>query len=269
MTTRLVATAGSLALVAGLAGCGADRSDDRALLWAEEFDGPAGSPPDPDVWSPELGGGGWGNEELQTYTAERANLALDGEGNLAITARATGPADDPLWTSARVTTFGARTFHHGRIEVRAKVPSGNGIWPAAWTLGQDIQRVGWPACGEIDLIESIGPATEALQTVHGPRPDGTNWMQSVVTPVDEPLSEEFHVYGADWSADRITFSIDGRTTGTASRADVPDGGTWPFDSPQYVLLNVAVGGRLPGPPDASTPRTATMLVDWVRVYAPD
>lgn len=195
-------------------------------------------------------------------------MALDGEGHLQVTARATGPADDPRWTSARITTFGARTVFHGRIEVRARVPSATGIWPAAWTLGADIQQVGWPACGEVDLIESIGDAGEALQTAHGPRPDGTNWLRTITTPVDEPLSEDLHVYAAEWSADRITVSIDDRVTGAVTRDDVPEGGAWPFDSPKYVLLNVAVGGRLPGPPDASTPRTATMLADWVRTYAP-
>ncbi|MGY1846800.1 MULTISPECIES: glycoside hydrolase family 16 protein [unclassified Blastococcus] len=261
--------ASTLLLVGGVGGCGEDRPDGKRLLWADEFDGPAGALPDPEVWTPELGGGGWGNDELQTYTGDPLNVALDGDGHLQLTARATGPDDDRRWTSARITTFGAQTFFEGRIEVRAQVPSGAGIWPAAWTLGQDIQQVGWPACGEIDLIESIGDAREALQTVHGPRPDGTNWLKTIATPVDDPLSEDFHVYGADWSSDRITFFIDDQVTGTVTRDDVPEGAAWPFDSPHYVLLNVAVGGRLPGPPDASTPQKATMLVDWVRVYEPD
>ncbi|MFQ1000500.1 glycoside hydrolase family 16 protein [Modestobacter sp. SSW1-42] len=251
------------------AGCGVTPEDSgRALVWEDDFDGPAGSFPDAASWSPETGGGGWGNEELQTYTSEPANVGLDGAGNLVITARAQGEGAQTRWTSARITTFGKRTFQFGRVEVRAHVPSGAGIWPAAWTLGRNIQDVGWPRSGEIDVIESIGDARTALQTLHGPRGDGGHWYETTSTPVDRPLSAGFHTYSAEWTAEGITFGIDDRTTGTLTPADVPEGGTWPFTAPQYLLLNVAVGGRLPGPPDATTPRRAPMLVDWVRVYAP-
>lgn len=253
----------ALVLVAILLTSSADEHE-RPLLWQDMFNGPAGSLPDPAIWTAELGGGGWGNEELQTYTDASENVALDGEGHLVLSARA---GDQAAWTSARITTFGKRTARHGLFEVRARVPSGAGIWPAAWTLGENIQYVGWPRCGEIDIIESIGDATTALQTVHGPGGDSRNWQRGAVTPVDQPLAEDFHTYSADWTEDRVTFAIDGEVTGVVQMSDVPADGTWPFTGPQYLLLNVAVGGRLPGPPDASTPRVASMAVDWVRVYS--
>ncbi|WP_380170284.1 glycoside hydrolase family 16 protein [Kineococcus sp. DHX-1] len=241
-------------------------SPDRwTLSWQDDFDGASGTAPDSRTWTPELGGGGWGNEELQTYTDAPENVSLDGRGHLVITARRSS-FDPSVWTSARITTFGKRTTRHGRVEVRAKVPSGQGIWPAAWTLGQNIQDVGWPASGEIDLIESVGTGREALQTAHGARRDGSRWLQTFRSPRGESLSEDFHVYGVEWSSERLQFSIDGRETGVLFRSDLPDDEVWPFDAPQYVLLNVAVGGNLPGAPDATTPPEAPMLVDWVRAY---
>ena len=249
-----------------VAGTGVTSSTDgheRPLLWQDQFDGPAGSFPDSAIWTAELGGGGWGNEELQTYTDNSDNVALDGDGHLVLSARAGSQGD---WTSARITTFGKRTARHGLFEVRARLPSGAGIWPAAWTLGQNIQDVGWPRCGEIDLIESIGDATTAWQTVHGPRRDATRWQSGVVTPVAKPLSDDFHIYSADWTEEHITFAIDGVATGVVRPEDAPVDGTWPFAGPQFLLLNVAVGGSMPGAPNASTPRVASMVVDWVRVY---
>ncbi|NYD23904.1 family 16 glycosylhydrolase [Kineococcus aurantiacus] len=238
----------------------------RKLVWEDDFDGPAGAAPDPSNWTPEHGGGGWGNGELQTYTDDIANLAVDGAGNLVITARALTTGAGTSWTSARITTFGKRTVTNGRVEVRAKVPRGQGIWPAAWTLGQNIQDVGWPACGEIDVVESIDDATEVLQTVHGRRADGERWYRTLTEPVSAPLSEDFHVYAADWTPDAVVFSVDGRTTGQVRRSDLGGDEKWPFDAAQYVLLNVAVGGRLPGYPDDTTPTTASMLVDRVSLY---
>jgi beta-glucanase (GH16 family) len=249
-------------VLTGLTGCSGE--EERPLVWEDQFDGPAGSFPDRSSWTAELGGGGWGNNEVQTYTDAPENVALDGDGHLVLSARV---GDTGEWTSARITTFGRRVAHGGLVEVRAKLPAGAGIWPAAWTLGQDIQEVGWPRCGEVDLVESVGDAGEALQTVHGPRADSGRWQRGVRTPVPEPLSAGFHTYSADRTGDRIVFAVDGRETGTVSTGDLPADGTWPFDGPQYLLLNVAVGGDLPGPPDASTPRVASMVVDWVRFSA--
>ena len=250
-------------MLAGIGPTGSAANHERPLLWQDTFEGPAGSFPDPASWTAELGGGGWGNEELQTYTDAAENVALDGDGHLVLSARAGSQAE---WTSARITTSGKRTARYGLFQVRAKLPSGDGIWPAAWTLGQDIQDIGWPRCGEIDMIESIGDATTALQTVHGPRVDSAHWQSGFVTAVARPLSADFHNYSADWTEDRITFAIDGEVTGVVHAGDAPADGIWPFTGPQYILLNVAVGGRLPGPPNASTPPVASMVVDWVRVY---
>lgn len=237
------------------------------LAWHDEFDGPVGCAPDPLVWTAQLGGGGWGNGELQTYTDAPDNVALDGDGHLVISARATTTgSDDASWTSARITTAGKRTAGHGLFRVRARVPSGVGIWPAAWTLGQDIGQVGWPRCGEIDLIECVGDATTALQTVHGGGPDARHWQLGVPTAFSVPISDGFHTYSAEWSEERIVFAIDGEVTGVVRAQDAVGSRVWPFDGPQHVLLNVAVGGSLPGPPDATTPAVASMVVDWVRVY---
>jgi beta-glucanase (GH16 family) len=236
----------------------------RRLVWEDRFAGPAGAFPDRASWTAELGAGGWGNGELQTYTDAPENVALDGEGHLVLSARI---GDDGGWTSARVITAGKRTATHALVEVRAKLPSGTGIWPAAWTLGQDIADVGWPRCGEIDLIETVGDARLALQTAHGPRGESGHWQSGPVVPVPAALSADFHTYSAECAEDRITFALDGVVTGVVHRDDVPADGRWPFAGPQYVLLNVAVGGSLPGPPDATTPAVASLVVDRVRLYA--
>ncbi len=243
-------------------------SDGWCLAWHDEFDGPAGSSPDPLVWTAQLGGGGWGNGELQTYTGAPENVALDGDGHLVISARATTTGSGEVsWTSARISTAGKRTAGHGLFQVRARVPSGVGIWPAAWTLGQDIDQVGWPRCGEIDLIECVGDATTALQTVHGGSRDAGHWQLGVTTPLAAPLSADFHTYSAEWTEERIVFAIDGKATGVVRAEDATGSRVWPFDAPHHLLLNVAVGGNLPGPPDASTPTVAPMVVDWVRVHS--
>ncbi len=127
--------------------------DGWRLAWHDEFAGPAGSSPDPLVWTAQLGGGGWGNGELQTYTDAPENVALDGAGHLVISARATTTGSGgTAWTSARISTAGKRTAGHGLFQVRARVPSGAGIWPAAWTLGQDSDQVGWPRFGEMRRV---------------------------------------------------------------------------------------------------------------------
>ena len=238
------------------------------LSWHDEFDGPAGAFPDASIWTADLGGGGWGNEELQTYTDEPRNVALDGRGHLVVSARADEGPEGLRWTSARLTTSGKRAAGPGLFQVRARVPSGTGIWPAAWTLGQDIDQVGWPRCGEIDLIEAVGETTTALQTVHGGHPDSTHWQRSVATEVARPLAESFHTYSALWSERSVTFAVDDRVTGVVTAQEACGTDAWPFTGPQFVLLNVAVGGTLPGPPDASTPRVAALTVDWVRVFRP-
>ena len=171
----LVAAAAVLATACGAPG--PPQGPARTLVWEDDFDGPAGSPPDPARWTAELGGGGWGNEELQTYTDDPANLALDGEGNLLITAVGSAAGDgERAWTSARITTLDKAHFRYGRIEVRARVPAGRGLWAAGWTMGKNIREVGWPAGGEIDVVEGVvGTPGETLRALYATRPGHRDW----------------------------------------------------------------------------------------------
>jgi len=237
---------------------------DPVLLAADEFDGPAGSAPNPGIWRYDLGAGGWGNDELQTYTDARRNAALDGAGNLVITARREA---DGSFSSARLKTEGTFTAQYGRIEARIRIPRGQGIWPAFWMLGADIGSVGWPACGEIDVMENVGKEPTVVHgTVHGPGYSGAQGIQgSYAAPTGAPFADDFHVYGVDWRPDSITWSVDGVAYRTVTRADVGSA-PWVFDKPFFVVLNVAVGGDWPGAPDPSTRFPQQMTVDWIRVH---
>jgi len=235
-----------------------------ALLAADEFDGPAGTAPNPGIWRFDTGAGGWGNAELQTYTDSRRNAALDGNGNLVITAIREA---DGSYTSARLKTESTFTAQYGRVEARIRIPRGQGIWPAFWMLGADIGQVGWPACGEIDVMENVGyEPTVVHATVHGPGySGGSGGISAAYTnPTGAPFADDFHVFGVDWRPGSITWLVDGVAQRTVTRADV---GTnpWVFDKPFFVVLNVAVGGMWPGSPDATTRFPQQMLVDWVRV----
>lgn len=255
-----------MACVLALTGCTmpsttAGASGTRQLFF-DDFTGPAGAPPS-SQWRFDTGGGGWGNRELQVYTDDSANVSLDGEGRLAITAR--GDLAGGI-TSARITTKGTMDFTTGRAEARIALPGGAGLHPAFWLLGSDIDRVGWPAAGEIDVIETLNLATEYNTGVHAPR-SGTERGQQVSAagPAGAPLAGEFHTYWVERTPGRIVTGIDDRTLLIVVPADLAPEATWVFDAPFFLLLNLAVGGSWPGPPDASTPNPSTMLVDWVRV----
>jgi beta-glucanase (GH16 family) len=226
-------------------------------VWADDFDGPEGTPPSPRYWSAELGGGGWGDEQLQVYTGDRANAALDGDGNLAIVAR----REPSRITSARLVTKGRVAARHGRIEARIKVPAGSGVWAAFWLLGDDIDDVGWPACGEIDVMEHVGSEPRTVHgTLHGPGYAGVGRGLGASFDAGVDLSEDFHVYAVDWTAERITWSLDGARYHSLARADVPE---WVFDHDFHLLLNVAIGGSWPGNALDERSLPATMLVDYV------
>jgi beta-glucanase (GH16 family) len=256
-----------------------------ALAWSDEFDGPAGTPPDPSVWTPEIGDGtangipGWGNNERQAYTGDPANLALDGAGNLVIRAVEAGPDAPPCYygapctyTSARIITAGDLEVTYGRIEARLKLPRGQGLWPAFWMLGNDLPEVGWPESGEIDIMENVGFEPDVVHgTVHGPGYSGGDAIgRPVRLPDGAEFADDFHVYAIDWSPAGITWSLDGVPYSTVTPADLPSGTRWVFDHPFYLILNVAVGGNWPGYPDATTVFPQEMVVDYVRVYqAPD
>lgn len=234
-------------------------------IWADEFEGPAGTAPDSAKWVYDLGAGGWGNAELQTYTDSRENSFLDGKGHLVIRAIQTG---EKQYTSARLKTRGKYTVKFGRVEARIRLPFGQGIWPAFWMLGHEFPRVPWPQCGEIDIMEFIGKEPQTIYgTVHGPGYSGSGGIPGKYASRDgKAFSEDFHVYAVDWREGDIRFLVDGNEYARVRRADIPAGKQWVFDQPFFILLNLAVGGRWPGYPDQTTRFPQQLLVDWVRVY---
>jgi beta-glucanase (GH16 family) len=235
------------------------------LLWLDEFDGPAGTPPSARHWRAELGDGGWGDDQLQRYTGDPANAALDGRGRLAITARRSAAG---AITSARLITKGLVAARHGRVEARIKVPAGRGMWPAFWLLGTDIDAVGWPRCGEIDVMEVVGSEPRTVHgTLHGPGHAGVGLGIGAAHDAGLDLTERFHVYAVDWAPGRITWSLDGAPYSTLGRADVP-GGARVFEHDFFLLVNLAVGGSWPGNSTDDPPLPATMLIDWIRVTSP-
>lgn len=272
-TRRWPRVAAALCSAALVAACSASQPAERELVWSDEFDGAAGGAPNPQNWQPVSGGHGWGNDELQCYTDSRDNSIMDGKGYLVISARSTpghecadGTRND--YTSARLITQGLREFQYGTFEMRAKVPTGVGAWPAFWALGKDHETAGWPASGEIDVTEVLGREPRVTHgSVHGPKPDGMPFTVTGKQDLPVDLGAAFHVYTATWTADSISFAVDGTTFTTVTKEDVEKQGTWVFDQPFYLLLNVAVGGRWPGPPSAGTPWPQQMVVDYVRVYA--
>lgn len=239
------------------------------LTLDQEFDGPKGTAPDTRVWARDLGGSGFGNNEHQSYTDGNLNAFLDGSGNLVIEARkeptkgADGIARE--YSSARLKTSGKFSQTYGKFEARIKLPSGKGIWPAFWMLGDDTSKVGWPSGGELDILEFIGhETTKAHGTAHGPGYSGGNGRQGTFTS-KVPLDQNFHVFGLEWEPERIRWTLDGKVYFTLT----PDGigaSEWVFDKPFFVILNLAVGGNWPGYPDATTVFPQRMLVDYVRVY---
>ena len=214
----------------------------------------------------ETGGGGWGNNELETYTARSENAKIQ-DGNLVITAIEedfTG-TDGILrhYTSARLKTQGKFDQKYGRFEARIKIPAGQGIWPAFWMLGSNINSVPWPQCGEIDIMENIGkePAT-VHGSLHGDGYDST----ASYSLGSGKFADDFHIYAVEWEPSEVRFYVDGHLYDTRTQSVVPAGKVWAFDHPFFILLNVAVGGYWPGNPDATSSFPQTMLVDYVRVY---
>ncbi|MBX7454661.1 glycoside hydrolase family 16 protein [Mycolicibacterium sp. 3033] len=232
-----------------------------AVVMFDDFNGPAGSRPDQARWGYDLGGGGWGNGEAQTYTDSPENAALDGDGHLVITARRDGEG----FTSARLTTKGKLSFVHGRAEARLRLPRGAGLHPAFWLLGDDVDQVGWPRSGELDVVETISGADFIHNGAIGPDSDGTEYKLASTDPIQPSFVDDFHTYWVQRDPGVVTMGVDDRTTAVFREADLPPGDQWVFDKPFYLLLNVAVGGSWPGPADASTPSPAAMTVDWVRV----
>jgi beta-glucanase (GH16 family) len=244
------------------------------LLWSDDFSGPAGAAPDPTRWHVDTGAGLAGNDDLEYDTARAQNVALDGRGDLAITAlrEAYGGGGFGFtrdYTSGKIESLGMFSTTYGFIEARIKVPAGLGLWPAFGGFGADIGKVGWPGCGELDAMECIGrqPYT-VYSAVHGPSaasPDG--YGLDVAHQAPAKLSQGFHVYGLSWSPDFVQMTFDGLPYATYTPRSLSDGQRWVFNEPFFLILDLAVGGTWDGRPDATTPFPATMLVDWVRVYS--
>jgi beta-glucanase (GH16 family) len=240
------------------------------LTWSDEFTAANGSLPDSSKWVMETGGNGWGNDELETYTNRRQNAHLQ-DGNLVITAiKETFTGSDGItrqYTSARLKTAGLFEQKYGRFEARIKITQGQGMWPAFWMLGNNIGTAGWPACGEIDIMENIGKEPSiAHGSMHGPGYSGANGLTGGYTLPSGKFADDFHIFAVEWEASAVRFYVDGHLYETRTPADLPVGKTWVFDHPFFILLNVAVGGDWPGNPDNTTVFPQNMLVDYVRVY---
>jgi beta-glucanase (GH16 family) len=268
---NLLASLAGLAVIA-LAGCQTPVGE--RLVWSDEFNGPSNSAPNAKYWGYETGGGGWGNQELECYTDAQGNVALDGAGNLVITARkqpghicSDGKTND--YTSARILSHHKFAALYGHIEMRAKLPNTSGTWPAFWALGENIDKVGWPRAGEIDIVEAVGSKPSSiLGTIHGPKTDGTPFQLSVSKKTGLRLNEKFHVYGVDWTPSCLTFTIDGKAYGSVTRTQVSQaGGKWVWDKSFYLLLDLAVGGNFPGSPEPDAPWPQAYTIDWIRVYS--
>jgi beta-glucanase (GH16 family) len=172
------------------------------------------------------------------------------------------------YTSARLKTQGRFSQRYGRFEARIKVPSGQGVWSAFWLLGDDFSTAGWPACGEIDIMENVGKEPSTIRSnLHGPGYSGANPLTAAFTLPKGRFNDRFYVFAAEWEHQVMRFFVDGDLYATKTQADVPAGKRWAFDHPFFVILNLAVGGNLPGSPDDSTIFPQRMLVDYVRVYS--
>ena len=264
---------GSMATLAAVAvhSCKKEATQTRpnrswVLAWSDEFNGAAGTAPNAAKWTYDIGTGtnGWGNAELQYYTSRPQNVSLDGNGNLVITARQESFAGSGF-TSARIKTEGLFAQKYGRIEARIRTPYGPGIWPAFWMLGQNFATQGWPACGEIDIIEQRGQQPYKTHgSVHGPGYSGGASISKSYALSNGRFDTGFYVYAVEWGPDYIDFFVDDVWYQRITPADVT--GPWVFDQPFFLILNIAVGGNFVGFPTTGTPFPQRMLVDYVRVY---
>ena len=266
-----VLVAGLVASSSGQNQAQASKSDGWKLVWSDEFNGPNGSAVDHSKWTVETGGDGWGNQELEYYTDRSQNAFLQ-DGNLVIRALAekyTGP-DGVIrnYTSTRMKTLGKFSQTYGRFEARIKIPFGQGMWPAFWMLGDDIEKAGWPACGEIDIMENIGKEPSIVHgSIHGPGYVGNTGLEAPYSlHGTQRFADDFHIFALEWNPDSILFYVDKDLYVTRTRADLRPGWKWVFDKPFFLILNLAVGGDWPGNPDSSTTFPRDMLVDYVRVY---
>ena len=258
------------ALILSLSSCNSDETQQvvtfNNLVFADEFD--VDGAPNPNMWSIEIGTGedGWGNRELQYYTDRPENVNVQ-NGYLIITAKEEN-FQGKAYTSARIKTQNLFSQKYGRFEARIKLPLGKGLWPAFWMLGSNINEVSWPQCGEIDIMEYLGnKPTEVFGTIHGPGFAGAESIGKKYSLLNGRFDTEFHVFGIEWTENHINWYVDNVLYSQITREKVTEeGGQWVFDNDFFMILNIAVGGNLPGSPDANTTFPQRMIVDYVRVY---
>lgn len=250
-----------------LLGCSTDEKQTvttmKQLVWQDEFN--VDGAPDNTLWSYDIGTGnnGWGNNELQYYTSRPENIVVE-NGMLKITAKRELYLGSG-YTSAKIVTKGKFEKKYGRFEARIKLPWGRGLWPAFWMLGSNIDQVSWPQCGEIDIMEYLGNRpTSIFGTVHGPGYSGGASISKTYTLPNNRFDNDFHVFGIEWGENYINYYVDDVLYNQITPDDVP--GEWVFNDSFYMILNMAVGGNLPGSPNSDTVFPQEMLVDYVRVY---
>jgi hypothetical protein len=232
------------------------------LVWNDEFNG---NEVNTNNWTFELGNNnGWGNNELESYTAS-TNNAFVSAGNLIIEARQERVGNFN-YTSARMITKGKKEFKWGRVDIRAKLPKGKGIWPALWMLGSNISTVNWPACGEIDILELLGQEPSKIYaSLHwGPNTSGHRYDTKSYVATGSSFDQQFHLYSMIWDASGIKILVDDQEFQSLSKAAFND--VYPFDNPFFFIFNIAVGGNWPGSPDATTVFPQRMAIDYIRVY---
>ncbi|RMH69386.1 MAG: glycoside hydrolase family 16 protein [Gemmatimonadetes bacterium] len=248
-----------------LGGCDTDSGDSTAwqLVWQDEFEGAAGEVPDPTRWGYDIGTD-WGNAQLEYDTDRPENATLDGNGNLVITAREES-YEGRNYTSARLVTRDKFETTYGRFEARMKMPWGQGLWPAFWLLGANIETVGWPQCGEIDIMEYRGQEPTVVHgSLHGPGYSAGAAVTSAYRLTNARFDTDFHLFAVEWTPDEIRWYLDDQLYQVVTPKDTP--GEWVYDHPFYIILNLAVGGNYVGAPTANTVFPQTLVVDWVRVY---
>jgi beta-glucanase (GH16 family) len=257
------------------------------LVWSDEFTNSASAPaqPNPAVWTYDTGNSGFGNSELENYCAwgssaspcstANPNAYVGSDGYLHIVAEQPSAG---VYTSARMKTQGLFSFQYGRIEARMMLPESQGMWPAFWLLGNNITTINWPACGELDVMEHIdGSDTPFGGPAYPPAP-GYDWTESSVhgTGLNGGAphttagfsAAAWHTYGMIWTKGQIQYYVDDQTSPYETFTPSTQGGTWPFDAgPQFIILNLAVGGSWPGAPDATTVWPSEVQVDYVKIYA--
>jgi len=239
------------------------------LVWQDEFDATEGSPPNAEFWSYDLGGDGWGNNQLEYNTDEIENVFMTGDGYLHIVAREES-YEDNYYTSGRIQTRDKMAFGLGRMEASIQVPRGAGLWPAFWMLGVEYPALSWPNCGEVDILEFNGgqPGT-VYGTVHGPGYSGGAGIGSSYSLFGGTFDTEHHVYAVERDEGHIAWYVDDELYYRLTPNDLPSGKQWVFDGDFFIILNLAVGGHFVQPPDPSTEFPATLSVDYVRYFKRD